>query len=105
MPITKKEQQSSNPSLVSVQRRIPYLPELRSYCGSVCAVLIMQQLEYWFANFVNGFYKFLAPCKHPRYKVGDSWTEELNFTVREFRTGFDKNRRALQIEKSALFSK
>ena len=50
----------------------------------------MQQLDYWFENHPEGFYKFLLPSEHPAYKDGDSWTEELGMSVDEFRTAFDK---------------
>ena len=50
----------------------------------------MQQLDYWFENHPEGFYKFLLPSEHPAYKAGDSWTEELGMSVDEFRTAFDK---------------
>ena len=52
--------------------------------------LVMQQLDYWFENHPEGFYKFLLPSDHPAYKDGDSWTEELGMSVDEFRTAFDK---------------
>lgn len=50
----------------------------------------MQQLDYWFENHPEGFYKFLLPSDHPAYKNGDSWTEELGMSKDEFRTAFDK---------------
>lgn len=79
-----------NKLLAFTQRRIPYLPELKQRCGSVCASILMQQLEYWFAQRPDGFYKFLEPCAHEDYKPQDSWTEELHFSLREFRGAFDK---------------
>jgi len=86
----QKNNRHSNKLLAFSQRRIPYLPELKSYCGSVCSSIIMQQLEYWFANQLDGFYKFLSPCQHVKYREGDSWTEELNLSIYEFRGGFDR---------------
>ena len=70
-------------------RRIPYMPELRTYCQSITACLMMTQLEYRFAGMPNGFYKFLSPCEHRLYKNGDSWTEELAFSEAEIRTAFE----------------
>ena len=51
----------------------------------------MQQLDYWFAK-SNGkpFYKFKSPCEHKMYKKGDSFTEELGFSIDEFTTAFFK---------------
>ena len=69
---------------------IPYVKELHSIAGSVLGCLVMQQLDYWFENHPEGFYKFLLPSDHPAYKAGDSWTEELGMSVDEFRTAFDK---------------
>ena len=69
---------------------IPYVKELHAIAGGVLGCLVMQQLDYWFENHSEGFYKFLLPSDHPAYKVGDSWTEELGMSVDEFRTAFDK---------------
>ena len=73
------------------QRRIPYIPELRSICNNnTNATLLLQQLEYWFAKKPNGFYKFKKACKHHEdYRKGDSWCEEMCFTEREFIKAFD----------------
>ncbi|NEP61044.1 MAG: hypothetical protein F6K31_29360 [Symploca sp. SIO2G7] len=49
----------------------------------------MQQLEYWFADRPDGFYKFLEPCSNEKYRQGDSWAEELAYTPDEFRAAFD----------------
>lgn len=69
---------------------IPYVKELHAIAGGVLGCLVMQQLDYWFENHPEGFYKFLLPSEHPAYKDGDSWTEELGMSVDEFRTAFDK---------------
>lgn len=47
------------------------------------------QLDYWFSKKPQGFYKFLEPCKHPLYKQGDSWSEELGLSRRVFNSTFD----------------
>ena len=69
---------------------IPYVKELHTIAGGVLGCLVMQQLDYWFENHPEGFYKFLLPSDHPAYKSGDSWTEELGMSKDEFRTAFDK---------------
>ena len=69
---------------------IPYVKELHGIAGGVLGCLVMQQLDYWFENHPEGFYKFLEPSDHPAYKDGDSWTEELGMSRHEFRTAFDK---------------
>lgn len=69
---------------------IPYVKELRKLTGSVTASILMQQLDFRFYQKPEGFYKFQAPCKNTAYKQGDSWSEELGFSVEEFRTAFDK---------------
>lgn len=83
--------QISVPASVNKHLRcIPYFPELKTVCSGIASTILMQQLEYWFAHHRDGFYKFLAPCRHPKYKQGDSWIEELQFSPSEFRTAFDK---------------
>ena len=69
---------------------IPYVKELHAIAGGVLGCLVMQQLDYWFEGYPEGFYKFLEPSDHPAYKNGDSWTEELGMSRHEFRTAFDK---------------
>jgi hypothetical protein len=77
--------------LLAISRRsIPYLPDLRSAAGSVTASILMQQLDYWFSQKPDGFYKFLSPCAHAQYQQGDSWEEELRFSADEFRAAFDR---------------
>lgn len=69
---------------------IPYIPYARSLAGSIKSTVLMQQFEYRFA-LMGGkpFYKFLEPCDHQKYRHGDSWVEELQFSKEEFRTAFD----------------
>lgn len=69
---------------------IAYLPELKPYTGSVVGCLLMQQMDFWFNQKPDGFYKFLSPSEHPTYRPGDSWTEELAISEAEFRTAIDK---------------
>lgn len=78
-----------NKAIAGISRRIPYIPELKVYCKTTNACLLMTQLEYRFASMPNGFYKFLAPCEHSLYKKGDSWTEELAFSATEIRNAFE----------------
>jgi hypothetical protein len=77
--------------ILSITRNsIPYVKELRALTGSVVGAIVMQQLDYWFARYPEGFYKFVEPCKHEKYKEGDSWSEELGVSDKEFRTAFEK---------------
>ena len=69
---------------------ITYRPKLNKITGSVTATLLLQQAMYWADVSGNEFYKFIQPCKHDRYKQGDSWTEELGFTKHEFNTAIKK---------------
>lgn len=69
---------------------IPYVKELRPITGSVTACVLMQQLDHWFAQYPDGFYKFMAPCNAKKYREGDSWSEELGMSKDEFRGAFDK---------------
>jgi hypothetical protein len=76
-------------------RTIIYSPELSREFGAVTASILYQQLNYWFSK-KKQFFKYLAPPaepdidKTPHYKTGDSWTEELGFSIHEFRSAFDK---------------
>ena len=79
--------------LLSITRNIiPYIKELRPIAGSIMAVILWQQLDYWFSKSPKHFYKFLSPPQtdHEKYRIGDSWTEELGFSEKEFRNAFDK---------------
>ena len=70
---------------------IPYVRELRLIAKSVTGCLLMQQLDFHFAKYPHGYYKFLEPCHNSKsYKRGQSWQEELGFSADEFRTAFDK---------------
>lgn len=80
-----------NRILAITRGSIPYVPELRPLTGSVTATILMQQLDYWFERHPDGFYKFQdASPDNPAYRPGDSWSEELNFSVAELRNAFDQ---------------
>lgn len=69
---------------------IPYVKELRIFTDSVVGSILMQQLDYWFERYPDGFYKFLEASDHPKYSEGKSWSEEIGISSTEFRTAFDK---------------
>lgn len=72
-------------------RGIPYYPELGTLTGGISSAILMTQLEYWFEKMNNKpFYKFLEPCDHASYEIGDSWIEELGMSKDEFRSAFSK---------------
>ena len=72
-------------------KKICYYPELVMITESVTAALMMSQLEFWFkVREGKSFYKFLEPCEHEFYKVGDSWQEELGMSSSEIRSAFKK---------------
>lgn len=80
-----------NRILAITRGSIPYVPELRQIAGSATSTILMQQLDYWFERYPEGFYKFQGPSPdHPAYRAGDSWMEELEFSVAELRTAFDQ---------------
>lgn len=81
-----------------------YRPKMNKITGSVTATILLKQAMYWAEIQGNDFYKFIQPCKHEKYKKGDSWTEELGFTKHEFRTaikkiGYKRGRSNNKIEK------
>ncbi len=69
---------------------IPYVGDIRSITGSVTGCLVMQQLDYWFEQHPDGFFKFLEASSHAKYVSGRSWTEELGISVYEFNNAFSK---------------
>ena len=55
--------------------------KIRNYYGSTNTAIVFGRLLYWFTKKPDGFYKFKQACrKHPLYKVGDSWGEELGMS-------------------------
>lgn len=72
---------------------IPYRKSLRPITGSVTATILLQQMMFRGIG-SDGlkivFYKFKSPCDHRLYKKGDSWTEEIGFSAREFNTALKK---------------
>lgn len=68
---------------------IPYRKELNDITGGITSTILLQQFIYWWKKAGNKpFFKFIEPCGHDYYKAGDSWVEELGFTVKEFRTAY-----------------
>jgi hypothetical protein len=73
------------------QNLILYQPTYNLFTGSIKASLLLQQIYYWHTK-MHGrpFYKFKQRCDDPRYNSGDSWTEELGFTVNEFNSAIKR---------------
>jgi hypothetical protein len=68
-----------------------YRGSLNKITGGVTSTILLQQALYWWEK--NGrkrFYKFRDKCNHALYVEGDSWCEELYFTMREFDTAIKK---------------
>jgi hypothetical protein len=78
--------------ILSITRStIPYVKEIMPLAKTVTGCILMQQLDYWFERYPHGFWKFQdATPNNSLYKPGDSWREELGFSLVEFRTAFDK---------------
>lgn len=73
------------------QSVIPYRKRLNRITGDPKASILLQQCIFW-AKISNwrAFYKFVEPCSHTLYKSGDSWTEQLGFSVSEFSTALKR---------------
>lgn len=85
--------------LAKDKQMVAYRPEFRSLTGSVTSAILLQQIFYrWSQVGQKPFYKFKAPCNHPSYKDGDSWTEELGFSSGEFDTAL--SRIAVKVKKN-----
>lgn len=65
--------------------RVYYRPTFVKIAGSVTAAILLERMRwYWRMKGKDPFYKFNAPCEHEKYRVGDSWQEELHFDRGEF---------------------
>ncbi len=67
---------------------IKFNPTINNHFGHGKSSIIIDRLEYWFARSEYKFYKFLEPCEHALYKVGDSWLEETGIKRKTFKTVF-----------------
>lgn len=67
---------------------VKYNYSLIKHIGSARGNLIFCILEHWFNIYPHGFYKFIDPCPHILYKVGESWTEILGCHRTSFATAF-----------------
>lgn len=72
---------------------ILYIVNFKEICGSVNSSILLSRMIYW--NSIHQdkpFKKFIAPPKTPRvdYTIGESWTEDLGFSRREFETALSK---------------
>jgi len=65
-----------------------YRKELNTITKKVTATILLQQMIYWHSKMGGDFYKFIEPCKNTAYNEGDSWCEELGFSVKEFGTAY-----------------
>lgn len=79
----------SNVNCLDDKQFVKYIPELNLTFKKVETTLLVGQLEYWFARYSHGFYKFMEPCEHTHYREGDSWTEELSLSRKVFNKAFD----------------
>lgn len=68
---------------------IKFYPCIKSVIGCEKAALILERMEYWFKRYEFGFYKFVEPCSHPLYRIGDSWSEEFGVSRKVFNRAFD----------------
>lgn len=78
---------SINYSLEEIDQRdsIPYKKSNHYIAGTMKGAILLAQIVYWYGIMgFKPFYKFKEPCDSPQYKVGQSWSEELGLTKREF---------------------
>ena len=91
--------------LANDQNIIPYRKELNAITGGVTATILLQQVSYWWKKSGSQpFYKFIQPCKHEKYHDGDSWTEELGFSRKEFLTAIKKLEDAGLVKKRTMLA-
>ncbi len=64
-----------------------YRPILKKLVKTTNGAIFLSQAIYWSGkNNHEWFYKFNGKCEHQSYKSGDSWEEELGFSIKEFKT-------------------
>jgi len=64
---------------------IVYQPLLKKISKSTNSAILLSSIINKCSRSKNGgFFKFKIHCNHPEYKSGDSWCEELNFSMGEF---------------------
>lgn len=77
-------------TLAADKNVITFRPELKRVIKNTNATILLQQIMYWWdKQGGKPFYKFIEPCGHEKYTEGDSWSEELCFTKREFQGAFE----------------
>lgn len=70
---------------------IAYRPKWAVILKDINAAILLQQVFYrWHHNKNKAFYKFKEPCKHEKYRFGDSWLEEMGFSKRNFDSALKK---------------
>lgn len=68
-----------------------YRPILKRITGSTNSAILLSQMIYWSSTVNNDwFYKFNGKCEHKLYKNGDSWEEELEFSLKELQSAKKK---------------
>ena len=76
---------------LALEKAIPYRPSIAKITGSVHSAILLTQIMYWCDKSRKGeFYKFAKPCSHKQYSAGDSFCEELGFTISEFNSACKK---------------
>ncbi|MEM6280561.1 MAG: hypothetical protein AAF787_00090 [Chloroflexota bacterium] len=57
-----------------------YRPDFERLTGCVKSALLLERIRFLFLNVKGGneFYKFDAPCSHPKCNKNDTWADELN---------------------------
>jgi hypothetical protein len=68
-----------------------YYPELNKITEHPLASILLKRIvDLYFASKYKPFFKFRAPCKHELYREGESWTEELGFSRKDFDTALKR---------------
>jgi len=88
--------------------RILYRPSLKKISKSTnAAILLWEIIGRCKKSETGSFFKFKIHCNHPEYEKGESWCEELNFSIGEFdgalrNIGTNKNNSNKEKIKNAL---
>lgn len=77
-----------NHALARASMAIPYHAQFTKYTKNPIATLLMQQLEYWFSKYSNGFYKIIGKGNKNEKDSEDSWCTELQISYFKFNRAF-----------------
>lgn len=81
---------SNTKYFIAGQKYTKYYSSFNKITGHILASILLSKILYWCDTMKRPFYKFKEPCNHELYEKGESWTEELGFSRKQFDTALKK---------------